>query len=222
MATVNHNFGGTNSLIAIPISGTVTVTVLDSSSSIIGQTTTDRNGHWNDSFSLPQASYTVRFQGAFRPVGSTSTNNFYANPTTQVDIPIQVRIQDEQDEQELIGSYTPSVLHIANPPNNDTKPILFVPSGVNLKIDSVYSVVSGANSTLTFQLYWRTSNSPGSGITQPVFSSAVITTTAGVEKSSGWLNQENGSLARWLIYESNTSTSGPTALWLYVRWKIVW
>jgi len=72
MATINHNFGGTNTLIAVPISGTVNVTLSDSANQSVGKTTTNANGTWKQSFSVPIGTYSVKFDGHFRPVGSIS------------------------------------------------------------------------------------------------------------------------------------------------------
>jgi hypothetical protein len=94
---VNHNFGSTNALIAIPISGTVTVTIKNGST-VVGNTTTDTFGRWLSGFDLPTGSYSITFVGNFHPIGH-GPESFYPSPTKQITTTIGV-----QDESVVSGN----------------------------------------------------------------------------------------------------------------------
>lgn len=88
---INHNskFGNYKTLKAIPVSGTVTIELLDSNEKVILNTYCNKNGEWIDSFNVEDGSYTVRFKGNFHPIGETK-NSRYLTSTKTVDILINI------------------------------------------------------------------------------------------------------------------------------------
>ena len=72
--TVDHNYGveiqaGIPPMLAVPISGTVSIQIFNTSNEIVGETTSTPQGIWRQSFQLEDGSYIVKFSGRFRPIG---------------------------------------------------------------------------------------------------------------------------------------------------------
>ena len=94
MATVvNHNYGtlvdGVAPMLAVPVRGSVKITIKDSDDKSIGKTTANNRGEWRKSFSLEDGNYTVLFEGFFRPVGSGFTS-IYNRPVKSATVKIVV------------------------------------------------------------------------------------------------------------------------------------
>lgn len=82
---VNEKFGknGTNNpLGVVPINGSVVkIQIFNSSSAIVGETTSDSNGKWKKSFLLIDGTYKIIYSGGFaKPVGQ----GFYGTFTKPV------------------------------------------------------------------------------------------------------------------------------------------
>jgi hypothetical protein len=91
---VDHNYGtsvvnGIPPLSAVPISGPVRITIKDANEAIVGQTTTNQQGLWRNTFCLDDGAYTITFTGRFHPVG-LGFSTTYHKPTTTISRSINV------------------------------------------------------------------------------------------------------------------------------------
>ncbi len=70
---VNHNYGisvdNVPPMLAVPISGLVSIEIFNIRSKSIAKTITNKKGEWRQSFNLADGVYTVEFSGFFRPIG---------------------------------------------------------------------------------------------------------------------------------------------------------
>ena len=91
MPVINHSIsvGEFSSLKAIPISGIVTVEVIDADNVIVGSTRCKSNGEWIESFYLDPGQYTILFRGDFHPIGKGQPSR-YLTTTKIIKIPIEV------------------------------------------------------------------------------------------------------------------------------------
>ncbi len=113
MATlVDHNYGtpveGVPPLLAVPLLGTVAITVKDSNDKIVGQTTANRQGEWRQPFMLDDGTYTVEFAGRFRPIGVGHTAFFHqTTPLISINITVPLIPSDEDEDASAMGATGP-------------------------------------------------------------------------------------------------------------------
>lgn len=143
-ATVNHNYGTPKEnvppLLAVPISGFVTIGIKNSNGNIVARTTTDKKGQWNEAFELSDGSYTVEFRGLFRPIG-VGIRSIYSSPVTSIDISIVVPLPLATEI--TLVNVTPignieTIVPITEPP-------AIAPSPTREQVDIVSSLPPGTN-----------------------------------------------------------------------------
>jgi len=217
MATVNHNFGGSNVLAAVPISGTVTVTIFDSSGNQVGQTTTDKNGAWADSFTLSTGSYTINYAGSFYPIGTTAKDANYLKPVSSASVIIVVPVP--APETQVSGLTKTGLLKTITIGGEHL--VAYVDSGNKMEVDEVYATTEPNTASVTFQVYWRKADDPTSLTQQmPVFNSTVTAGGSGVSRQSGWTNRDNGGNSRWMVLKIVATSGSPTQLWFSLRYRL--
>ncbi len=90
-AIINHDYGtpqavGIPPMLVVPITpgGSATIQIYDSSNALVGTTTAKPDGTWRQSFTLNDGIYTVKFTGAFRPVGIGYSSRYVKPVSTQI------------------------------------------------------------------------------------------------------------------------------------------
>ncbi len=108
---VNHNYGipidGVPPLLAVPLAGIVQITVKNSNGDVVGETTANQQGEWQQTFCLDDGNYTVTVSGVFRPIGE-GFKSIYNRLVPSLSIGIKVPlIPDEITDPDEIGSTGP-------------------------------------------------------------------------------------------------------------------